>query len=113
RRVRSGIMRLRRLFVALALVLSSAACTELKTGEISLDGWTLEIFADPVRRTYLPGERLTVFAEVRTGDGALIADPYLEWEGVGATDEGEGFFRLTDNESVALIRCCMIMGEER
>lgn len=106
-------MRLRRLFVALALVLSSAACTELKTGEISLDGWTLEIFADPVRRTYLPGERLTVFAEVRTGDGALIADPYLEWEGVGATDEGEGFFRLTDNESVALIRCCMIMGEER
>lgn len=106
-------MRFVRLFALAGALLAASGCTDLKTGAVSLDGWTLEIFADPVRRTYLPGERLTVFAEVRTGDRALITDPFLEWESVGATDEGDGFFRLSNAEAVAVLKCCMIMGEER
>lgn len=107
------MMRCMRSLLLVGLILALPGCTELKTGDVSLDGWTLEIFADPIRRTYLPGERLQAFAEVRTGDRALITDPYLEWETVGAEDEGEGYFRLSNEEAVAVLKCCMIMGEAR
>lgn len=65
------MMRCMRSLLLVGLILALPGCTELKTGDVSLDGWTLEIFADPIRRTYLPGERLQAFAEVRTGDRAL------------------------------------------
>lgn len=97
--------------VLTAGVFMTAGCGGLKSKKIDVSSWIVELTVEPSRDTYVPGERVWIDAKVYTADGALIGDPPLEWEALGAEDLEGGFFRLGDYESIAEVEACVFVNE--